>query len=64
VFEFGQRAQLRKIGNELKGASLQEVVEGFADSQFLKPPAIKYDRNIYKTNSRGISTRLTRDTTV
>lgn len=55
MFGLGKRAQLKKLSSELKGASLQEVVERFADVQFLKPPAIKFDNNIARIFSENIS---------
>ena len=55
MFGFGKRAKLKKIGDELKGASLQEVVERFADDQFLQPPAIKFDRDVARLFSDNIT---------
>ena len=36
MFGFGQKAKLKKMGEELKGASLAEVVEKFADSKLIE----------------------------
>lgn len=53
MFGFGQKAKLKKIGEELKGASLAEVVEKFADSKLIERPSLAYDKEvaiIYKEN--------------
>ena len=46
MFGFGQKAKLKKMGDELKGASLQEVVSKFASVEYLEPPSLKYDEKI------------------
>lgn len=53
MFGFGQKAKLKKMGEELKGASLTEVVRKFADSKLIERPSLAYDKEvakIYKDN--------------
>ncbi|MDB0044965.1 hypothetical protein N9E94_00080 [bacterium] len=53
MFGFGRKAKLRKLSDGLKGASLQEVVEQYADASLIQRPALPYDENIaliYKEN--------------
>ena len=53
MFGFGQKAKLKRMGDELKGASLAEVVEKFADSELIERPSLAYDKAvaiIYKEN--------------
>ncbi len=53
MFGFGQKAKLRKMGEDLKGANLREVVEKFADSKLIERPSLAYDERIaliYKDN--------------
>lgn len=46
MFGFGEKARLKRLGDELKGASLREVIERFADSNSIERPAIKYSEDI------------------
>ena len=46
MFGFGQKAKLKKMGEELKGASLAEVVEKFADSKLIECPSLAYDKEV------------------
>lgn len=53
MFGFGQKARLKKMGEELKGASLREVVEKFANSKLVERPSLAYNKEvalIYKNN--------------
>lgn len=46
MFGFGEKSRLKRLGDELKGASLREVVERFAESNSIERPAIEYSEDI------------------
>lgn len=46
MFGFGRRKKLIEIGQRLKGKSLVEVIEEFADEKFLKTASMPYNKNM------------------
>lgn len=56
MFGFGRKAKLKKLGDELKGASLQEVVEQYADTHLIQRPNLPYDKEIALVYKKNITT--------
>jgi len=51
----GEKAKLKHLGGQLKGASLQEVVEKFADEALLERPAVPYSQEIALAYKKDIT---------
>ena len=53
MFGFGKQSKLKKLGNELKGAHLREVVEKYANPSLIERPSLAFSEEIallYKKN--------------
>ena len=61
MFGFGEKAKLKQLGEELKGASLQEVVERFANKELIEYPSIPYDKEIALIYKNNISAKERQD---
>ena len=64
MFGFGGKAKLKKLAKELKGSSLKDVVERYADAETILPPSIGYDAAVAVLFDNNISDNEKHDATI